>query len=291
MSDIGRITDIRPLRLRTNYSTFLITSETGDKYVARLFAQSRFSGVSKQLAVMRRLFDEGFMVPEPIAIGRNKTLGHFMLESFVEGETLFDALGSASPEEQYALGVRVVKAIDQLKAFDPGDLPLMKLSKRIDDCLRFFADSGYTVFGLEKQLLREIEKRLGTFFSAPPVLLHGDCNVHNLILKPDGRICFLDWEMVRMGNWSWDYASALLGWWPHFKRGILGSIPEQQARDVALSIAIFCINTYMRHIESLETAYKGIFIHKANWEFWYECLIDPEKLLCCEGVIFPYYFD
>jgi aminoglycoside phosphotransferase (APT) family kinase protein len=42
-------------------------------------------------------------------------------------------------------------------------------------------------------------------------LLHGDAHIGNTYLLPDDDVGFLDWEVVRRGNWSHDAAYFLIG--------------------------------------------------------------------------------
>lgn len=43
-----------------------------------------------------------------------------------------------------------------------------------------------------------------TLTKGPQTLLHGDAHIGNTYLLPDGQIGFLDWQVVRSGNWSHD---------------------------------------------------------------------------------------
>jgi hypothetical protein len=52
-------------------------------------------------------------------------------------------------------------------------------------------------------------------FSAPRVLLHGDLNIDNLIILPDGRFVFIDFEKSRRGIVYWDI-SFLIMWIAQF---------------------------------------------------------------------------
>lgn len=47
--------------------------------------------------------------------------------------------------------------------------------------------------------------------AAPQTLLHGDPHIGNTYLTPDGAVGFLDWQVVRRGNWSLDLGYFLQG--------------------------------------------------------------------------------
>jgi hypothetical protein len=42
------------------------------------------------------------------------------------------------------------------------------------------------------------------FRRGPQTLLHGDTHIGNTYTLPDGRLGFLDWQLVRTGHWSYD---------------------------------------------------------------------------------------
>jgi len=45
----------------------------------------------------------------------------------------------------------------------------------------------------------------------PVTLLHGDAHIGNTYVLPDGDIGFLDWQVLRRGNWSHDVGYFLIG--------------------------------------------------------------------------------
>lgn len=52
---------------------------------------------------------------------------------------------------------------------------------------------------------------IGTLTTSPQTLLHGDPHVGNTYVLPDDEVGFLDWQMVRRGNWSLDLGYFLQG--------------------------------------------------------------------------------
>jgi aminoglycoside phosphotransferase (APT) family kinase protein len=45
---------------------------------------------------------------------------------------------------------------------------------------------------------------IATLTTSPQTLLHGDPHIGNTYVLPDDDVGFLDWQMVRRGNWSLD---------------------------------------------------------------------------------------
>jgi hypothetical protein len=52
---------------------------------------------------------------------------------------------------------------------------------------------------------------IGTLTKSPQTLLHGDPHIGNTYVLPDDEVGFLDWQMVRRGNWSLDLGYFLQG--------------------------------------------------------------------------------
>jgi hypothetical protein len=52
---------------------------------------------------------------------------------------------------------------------------------------------------------------VGTLTTSPQTLLHGDPHIGNTYVLPDDGVGFLDWQMVRRGNWSLDLGYFLQG--------------------------------------------------------------------------------
>jgi len=52
---------------------------------------------------------------------------------------------------------------------------------------------------------------IGTLTTSPQTLLHGDPHIGNTYVLPNDEVGFLDWRMVRRGNWSLDLGYFLQG--------------------------------------------------------------------------------
>lgn len=63
-----------------------------------------------------------------------------------------------------------------------------------------------------EQLFIDIWARyIATLTTSPQTLLHGDPHIGNTYVLPDDDVGFLDWQMVRRGNWSLDLGYFLQG--------------------------------------------------------------------------------
>jgi aminoglycoside phosphotransferase (APT) family kinase protein len=52
---------------------------------------------------------------------------------------------------------------------------------------------------------------VGSLTTSPQTFLHGDAHIGNTYVLPDNDVGFLDWQVVRRGNWSVDVGYFLQG--------------------------------------------------------------------------------
>ena len=78
---------------------------------------------------------------------------------------------------------------------------------------RLSADTPAEVLSMTiDELVEDIWKPyIRSLTRAPQTLLHGDPHIGNTYLLPDGEVGFLDWQVLRRGNWSLDLGYFLQG--------------------------------------------------------------------------------
>ncbi|MCG5433952.1 ecdysteroid 22-kinase family protein [Mycobacterium sp. MYCO198283] len=102
-------------------------------------------------------------------------------------------------------------ALDWVEPFVPwegmGAAPLGEAQRRLgDDAPQ--AVLALTIEGLIDDIWKPYIRSLTT---TAPTLLHGDPHIGNIYLLPSGEVGFLDWQVVRRGNWSLDLGYFLQG--------------------------------------------------------------------------------
>jgi len=60
------------------------------------------------------------------------------------------------------------------------------------------------------ELVNIWSRYVGSLTTGPMTLLHGDAHIGNTYVLPDGDVGFLDWQVVRRGNWSQDVGYFLI---------------------------------------------------------------------------------
>jgi len=61
------------------------------------------------------------------------------------------------------------------------------------------------------QIVQWWARYVGSLTKAPMTLLHGDAHIGNTYVLPGDRVGFLDWQVVRRGEWSQDVGYFLIG--------------------------------------------------------------------------------
>jgi hypothetical protein len=101
--------------------------------------------------------------------------------------------------------------LEWLEPFVPwggmGAAPLEQAQSRLGD------DAPAEVMALTiGALIHDIwEPYIRTLTTSPQTLLHGDPHIGNTYVLPNGEVGFLDWQVVRRGNWSLDLGYFLQG--------------------------------------------------------------------------------
>jgi Phosphotransferase enzyme family len=100
-----------------------------------------------------------------------------------------------------------------VKTWKPGKGWLVGLRKRIPIGLERGAQAlppGVTKFDGD-ELVNLWSRYVQSLTRGPMTLLHGDAHIGNTYVLPDGDVGFLDWQVVRRGNWSQDVGYFLVG--------------------------------------------------------------------------------
>lgn len=100
-----------------------------------------------------------------------------------------------------------------IKTWKPGKGWQMGLRKRIPVGLQRGADllpSDILHLGAD-DIVNDWCRYVGALARGPLTLLHGDAHIGNTYVLPNGEVGFLDWQVVRWGNWSQDVGYFMIG--------------------------------------------------------------------------------
>lgn len=175
---------------------YKIESSDGTSYVLRLSDIKLYETKKKEFEVIKRFSALGFLMSMPIDFGMLEDENYcYMLLTFIEGESLEDALPKLDEMTQYQLGLKtgfILKKIhslevpsDMIEERDIKEKKLRQLSLYESSSLRMPGDEK--VIDFIKAHIDWIGKEKSTF-------QHGDFHPGNLILTKDMAIGVIDFN-------------------------------------------------------------------------------------------------
>ncbi|GGO87240.1 aminoglycoside phosphotransferase family protein [Wenjunlia tyrosinilytica] len=153
--------------------------------------------------------------------------GDFTVHTYAPGEPLARLCAAGKPvDERYVS--QILELFGTLAALDTAALPPLPEDWPKDGdstgfllrLLRFAEEEVHRPnrqefgalfdgLGVRETALLAFGERLGGLVSRPFVLLHTDVHRHNLIVRPDGSLFVLDWELAMLGDPVHDLATHL----------------------------------------------------------------------------------
>ncbi|MGI9344958.1 MAG: phosphotransferase family protein, partial [Gammaproteobacteria bacterium] len=167
-------------------------------------SSSRRINPALEMAVVQAAHRAGVQAPEVIGgLLEADQLGEGFVMSFLPGETLPQKI-LGKPAFEKALGVLTQQCAQQLgaiHAIDPADLPQGLVQQtaldKVDGLAQSYQNSGAQL-PLFEQAIHWLRNHLPP--SSPPVLLHGDFRMGNLMVDHEGLAGVLDWELAHLGD-------------------------------------------------------------------------------------------
>jgi hypothetical protein len=114
--------------------------------------------------------------------------------------------GLARLHSRYWGAVEAEPELSWVQPFLPTEGWLKPMRRAIAPALEQLGDAvPDAVRGLgDGQLVEIWTQSISTLTTGPQTLLHGDPHIGNTYMMPDGDLGFLDWQVVRQGNWAHD---------------------------------------------------------------------------------------
>lgn len=224
---------------------YIAQGRDGRRYVLRVSPADKRERRAACFANMRRLWEAGVAMCEPVATGMCED-GVYTLLGFVEGEDAEAAVSALSPQAQYALGREAGEILARIHTIPaPPDLEPWdaRFNRKIDRNIARFLECPIRAAGAEA-FVSFIEANRALLAGRPQVWQHGDYHIGNMVLRPDGRLCVIDFDRDDFGD-PWEEFNRIV--WcaqksPRFARGMVegyfgGAVPETFWPLTALYIA------------------------------------------------------
>ncbi|PKK93457.1 MAG: aminoglycoside phosphotransferase [Tenericutes bacterium HGW-Tenericutes-6] len=173
-----------------------IKAKNGKRYVLRLSDIKHYDMKKKEFEVIKLFSTLGFQMSMPISFGvSSDEKVCFMLLSFVEGQSLEDALPKLDEKMQYQLGRKaglILKKIHALKVPDMFKHDLDIKTKKLRQ-LHAYETSDLRMQGDEK-VIAYIKDHIDLMGKQRSTFQHGDFHPGNLILTKDHEIGVIDFN-------------------------------------------------------------------------------------------------
>jgi aminoglycoside phosphotransferase (APT) family kinase protein len=195
--------------------TTVVTAAGGGQWVLREpppgnHAQSAHD-VTREAHIVSKLADTGVPVPRVIGTGTAPSgAGFFVMERMPGAamESEHDA-AALTREQRHELGLQVIRTLAHLHTLDPESVGLADLGRPpqvpyLERQIRRLSTTWDRV-GLGTQhdvMWHEVRTLLGTDSPAspPPVIMHGDFRLSNLLVHEARISAVLDWELCALGD-------------------------------------------------------------------------------------------
>jgi aminoglycoside phosphotransferase (APT) family kinase protein len=207
--------------------TTIVSGSDGREWVLREPPPGNHSqsahDVTREAHIVSRLADSGVPVPRVIGTGTAPSGAGFFVMERMPGSAMESELDAAAltPAQRHELGVQVIRTLAHLHALDPESVGLADLGRPsrvpyLERQIRRLSTTWDGVgLGTDHDLIwHDVRARLGAALpvSPPPVIMHGDFRLSNLLVHEARISAVLDWELCALGDPLADLAWLLDDW-------------------------------------------------------------------------------
>jgi len=251
MNDIknyGTFTTIKPINKgQSNDKKYYVETADGRRMLLRVTDIAEYDRKKAEYGIMERVYGLGVLSPEPYDFGLcDGGKSCYSLSGWLDGEDAESALARMSGAEQYCFARKagaLLKKIHTLPAPDDagpwGDFFRRKVQTRVDlyNKHNLKSENGEKIikYLMEQQALPY--NRLQTFW-------HGDFNLGNQMLMPDGQIGTFDFNYWHRGHGDpwWEFVFIPWGKEPsaHYFTGMInGYFDDAPPREFFVMLAYY----------------------------------------------------
>ena len=197
----GRFRDAQPRERGWSGETKLrFTAPDGLQCLARLTPADKRERMAEVYRIMEQVAALGVPMCRPLEHGVWD--GHaYIVQTWVDGEELEQALPRFSPAQQYALGQEAGRILALIHTL-PGDAQppwAERFGRKLDKTVRTYHDCPLKLADGDL-FLRTAEQYRPLLATRPVTVQHGDFHVGNMLLGPDGRVHIIDFNRARTGD-------------------------------------------------------------------------------------------
>ena len=272
---------------------YRVKTADGQNLLLRISDISEHDRKNTEYEVMARAYSFGITAPQPVEFGLcNNGQNVYSLSGWLEGEDAQELLPRLSEAEQYATGLKageLLRKIHTLPAPDDAESWHIRFDRKVQDRIDFYNANPIKSENGDL-LVRYLQSNKNLLIHRPQTFNHGDYNVSNIIIMPDGQTGVIDFNYYN-GNhgdpwWEFDPSMDGNGSDPavHFYSGIIKGYFDgkplreffnvfsyYQAYDALASLCDTSVNNQgepedgMRHVENILRWYDNMQNTVPSW--------------------------
>ncbi|MCL2517712.1 MAG: phosphotransferase [Oscillospiraceae bacterium] len=188
---------------------FYVETADGRRMFLRISDISEHDRKKSDYEMMKQAYELGIRTPQPFEFGLcegGKNV--YSLSEWIDGKGADIVLPLMSEAEQYALGVMTGEVLRKIHSM-PAPKNIEPWSIRFRRKVQYWADENKS-----PMLINYLETNRNILDSRPQTFIHGDYNIENIIVMPDGEICVIDFNSynTQYGDPWWDLNN--MAWMP-----------------------------------------------------------------------------
>jgi len=180
---------------------YIIRSIDGRKLLLRTAASEQYAVKRLEYELVRQVAALGVNASRPVDFGRFDG-GVYTLYTWIEGQSLEDALCSLPEDVQYRLGMEAGQALRLIHTLPaPADRPAWSeyMNRKMDRKIHAALSCPLEVPG-RAMMIKYINSHRHLLENRPQTMQHGDYHCGNLLLTPAGHVAVIDFNRFDAGD-------------------------------------------------------------------------------------------
>ena len=180
---------------------YIVTDRDGRKLLLRTANEAQFAVKQAEYRLVGSISQLDINASRPVDFGRFEG-GVYTLYTWVEGESMEQALPTLRPDVQYALGMeagRMLRRIHALPAPEHAEEWSVRMNRKMSRKIRMALDCEMEIPGRDR-MIDYIEAHRQLLNNRQQSMQHGDYHCGNLLLTPEGHVGVIDFNRFDAGD-------------------------------------------------------------------------------------------
>jgi len=181
---------------------YFVETHDGKRMFLRIADIEEFDRKKAEYEMMERVHDYGVLCPTPYAFGLcDDGKSVYSISSWLDGIDADEAWIDMSEAERYELGIKsgqTLRKIHKLPAPDDAEPWNERFYRKVQSRIDFY-DSNSLKSENGDTIIRFLQENKHLLDNRPQTFNHGDYNIVNLVVLPDGQVGVIDFNSYNQG--------------------------------------------------------------------------------------------